>query len=58
MAGAELTIIDLETERPIKAEEFASKSSNTPFIDEVVSGYPIMTIYDGEIVYEEAVKNA
>ena len=55
---ADLTIIDIETERPIKAEEFASKSSNTPFIDEVVSGYPIMTIYDGEIVYEEAVKNA
>ncbi|OOV78743.1 dihydroorotase, partial [Mammaliicoccus fleurettii] len=52
---ADITIIDLDTERPILAEEFASKSSNTPFIGEVVSGYPILTICDGEIVYKEEV---
>lgn len=52
---ADLTIIDLETERPIRAEEFASKSTNTPFIGEVVSGYPILTICDGEIVFKEEV---
>ncbi|GGI41639.1 dihydroorotase [Mammaliicoccus stepanovicii] len=52
-AIADITIIDLETERPINAEEFESKSSNTPFIGEVVTGYPILTICDGKIVFKE-----
>lgn len=52
---ADITIIDLETKKPIEPKDFHSKSSNTPFIGEVVSGYPIMTICNGEVVYKEEV---
>lgn len=52
---ADVTIVDLETEKPILGEAFASKSTNTPFIGEVVSGHPILTICNGEVVFKEEV---
>ena len=49
---ADLAIFDLEDEQVIRAEDFASKSSNTPFIGEKIFGTTHYTICDGEIVYQ------
>lgn len=51
-AVADLTLIDLEKEETIDRTGFYSKGKNTPFDDWTVSGIPVMTIYEGEIVYE------
>lgn len=49
---ADITIVNLEKELNINKETFQSKGKNTPFQDWIVSGIPVMTIVDGEIVYE------
>ena len=53
-ASADFTIIDLEKEQAINPEEFKSKGRNTPFGGWVAQGWPIMTIFEGKIVYQEA----
>lgn len=50
---ADLTIINLSEEREIKAEDFLSKGTNTPFIGYKVYGQPIMTMVEGEVKYKE-----
>ncbi|SEI71400.1 dihydroorotase [Bhargavaea ginsengi] len=50
---ADLVLIDLETEKTIEPETFASKGKNTPFGGRVCKGWPVMTIYGGEIVWQE-----
>ncbi|GEP84184.1 dihydroorotase [Staphylococcus piscifermentans] len=50
---ADLTLIDLEEEREIKAEDFQSKSSNTPFIGYKVYGNPVLTMVAGEVAFKE-----
>mgnify|MGYP001123487244 CR=1 FL=1 len=50
---ADLTIIDLNTEKEIKSEDFLSKADNTPFIGEKVYGNPTLTMLKGEVVFEE-----
>ncbi|WP_336848875.1 dihydroorotase [Staphylococcus nepalensis] len=50
---ADLTVINLDEEREIKAEDFASKGKNTPFIGEKVYGTPILTIVEGEVKFKE-----
>ena len=50
---ADLTIIDLNTEKEIKKDEFASKGKNTPFEGWVCKGWPVMTIVNGKIVYKD-----
>ena len=51
---ADLTLINLDEEYEIKAQDFLSKSSNTPFLGEKVYGKTLLTMVDGEICYEEA----
>lgn len=51
---ADITIIDPEAAYVIDAEEFVSKSRNTPFGGRDVKGRVMMTICDGEIVYRFA----
>lgn len=51
-AVADITLIDLEKEETIDRNSFYSKGKNTPFDGWDVSGIPVMTIYEGEIVYE------
>jgi dihydroorotase len=46
-------VIDLEQEYVIKAEDFLSKSSNTPFIGERVYGNITLTLVEGKIAYQE-----
>jgi dihydroorotase len=50
---ADLTLIDVEREMNIDKHTFYSKGKNTPFHNWNVTGVPVLTICDGEIVYEE-----
>jgi len=49
---ADITIIDLETEREVNPEEFASKGKNTPFKGWKLQGWPVMTIVSGSVVWK------
>lgn len=51
---ADIAVINLEQEYEIKAEDFLSKSSNTPFIGEKVFGNVTLTLAEGKIAYQEA----
>jgi dihydroorotase len=53
-AVADITVIDLETERTIDPEGFASKGRNTPFAGWTCKGWPALTIVEGNIVYRES----
>lgn len=52
-ACADLTLIDLEKEMTINKHDFYSKGKNTPFHNWKVSGIPVLTIAEGDIVYEK-----
>ncbi|MBI5974546.1 dihydroorotase [Staphylococcus canis] len=52
-ALADLTLINLDDEFEIKAEDFLSKGTNTPFIGEKVYGQPVLTMVEGDIRFEE-----
>lgn len=55
-AVADLVLIDLAKEQAIDRTTFVSKGKNTPFNEKVVQGWPVMTIFEGEIVYQEDAK--
>lgn len=48
---ANITLIALE-ERMISSNMFHSKSINSPFIGKKLSGFPVMTLFQGKVVYE------
>jgi dihydroorotase len=50
---ADLTIINLDKETEIKAKDFHSKASNTPFIGYQVYGTPVLTMVEGEVKFKE-----
>lgn len=50
---ADITIINLDKESEIKAEDFHSKASNTPFIGYQVYGTPVLTMVEGEVKFKE-----
>jgi len=50
---ADLTLIDLAKEEKIDKHQFYSKGKNTPFHNWEVRGIPVMTIFEGKVVYEE-----
>lgn len=50
---ADIAVIDLDEEYEIKAEDFLSKSNNTPFIGERVYGNVKLTLVEGQIAYQE-----
>ncbi|QFF98400.1 dihydroorotase [Psychrobacillus glaciei] len=52
-ASADLVLIDLEKEQAIDKEAFLSKGKNTPFNGWVCTGWPQVTIYNGEIIWQE-----
>jgi dihydroorotase len=52
--SADIVLIDIETEKEVDAEEFVSKGRNTPFNGWKATGWPALTIYNGNIVWEEA----
>lgn len=53
-APADLILIDLNKEQTIDVEKFESKGRNTPFNGWTAKGWPVLTMVDGNIVYEEA----
>ncbi len=50
-AGADLTLLDLEAERTVRAADFASKGRNTPFEGWTLRGAAALTIVAGTIAY-------
>lgn len=52
-APADLTIIDLETEKVVDPDTFASKGRNTPFKGWSLKGWPVATITAGRVVWAE-----
>jgi dihydroorotase len=49
--AADLTIIDLETEKPVDPASFRSKSRNTPFGGWKLKGWPQLTMVAGKVVW-------
>lgn len=52
-ASADITVIDLEKEQTIDVNSFKSKGKNTPFNNQVACGWPVMTLVEGQVVYQE-----
>lgn len=50
---ADMVLVDIETIKEIRKEDFLSKGKNSPFIGWPCSGWPMMSIVEGKIVYEE-----
>ncbi len=48
-APANFSIIDLNTEKCVDAQQFESKGKNTPFDGIPLKGWPVMTIYKGGV---------
>ncbi|MBP1935479.1 dihydroorotase [Paenibacillus sediminis] len=53
-APADITIIDLNQEKVVDPEQFATKGRNTPFAGWKLKGWPVMTLVDGQVVWSEA----
>ena len=49
---ANITVLDVNTEREYTLEEIVSLSKNTPFIGDKLTGYPVYTIVNGKVVYK------
>jgi dihydroorotase len=52
-AAADIAVIDLETERTVQPETFLSKSRNTPFGGWKLRGWPVLTMFGGNVVWRE-----
>ncbi|MBN2096210.1 dihydroorotase [Candidatus Peregrinibacteria bacterium] len=48
-APADLTIIDLDLEKKVSQEDMVSKGKNTPFDGMMLKGWPVMTVFEGEV---------
>ncbi|WP_345238802.1 dihydroorotase [Pontibacillus salipaludis] len=51
-APADLVLLDLEATRKINTQEFASKGKNTPFDGWNITGMPVLTMVDGEVIWK------
>lgn len=49
--AADITIVDLETEKEVDPACFLSKGKNTPFTGWKLQGWPVMTLVNGETVW-------
>lgn len=50
---ADITVINLNEEDEINPHTFLSKGRNTPFVSWKCSGWPTMTIFEGQIVWSQ-----
>ena len=55
-ASADLVILDPEREWIFQQNEILSRSTNSPFIGRKMLGKVVMTLWNGEITYEEKIK--
>ena len=46
---ADITVVDLETEKAVDRDQFVSKGKNTPFHGKTLKGWPVMTFTKGAI---------
>lgn len=51
-ALADIVLIDLNQTQSINSKEFVSKGKNTPFAGQICTGWPVMTIFEGQIVWD------
>jgi len=54
---ADLVLVDLQTSKPVRREELLTKSRWSPFEGWQLTGWPIVTIVGGEVVYANGVVN-
>ena len=52
-APADIVLLNLNEEREIDPQEFLSKGKNTPFTGWNCKGWPEMTIFNGQVVWEK-----
>jgi dihydroorotase len=52
---ADITIIDLSTEKTVNRNEFVSKGKNTPFNGKPLIGWPVMTVVRGMVFKDNAI---
>lgn len=50
---ADLVLIDLNKEQAIDRNTFVSKGKNTPFDNWICAGWPVKTIFGGQVVWED-----
>jgi len=53
---ANLVLLDLEKKYVIMEKDIISKSKNTPFLGQTVSGQVLMTIKDGQTRYSNGIR--
>jgi dihydroorotase-like cyclic amidohydrolase len=51
-ADADLTIIDMNLEKPIRAEELLSAQDHTPFEGFITKGWSTQTIIRGRVMFD------
>lgn len=51
--SADLVFIDLAKEQNIDRATFVSKGKNTPFQDWTCTGWPVMTMFEGNVIWQE-----
>ncbi|MCD6413668.1 MAG: dihydroorotase [Elusimicrobia bacterium] len=50
---ADITVIDLNKKKKITSDFFVSKSANSPFIGKNLSGFAVLTIFGGKVVFRD-----
>lgn len=55
-APADLVIVDIEKEYDFDVNDIHSKSKNSPFIGKKLKGMPVITLVNGDIKFQRAVK--
>ena len=51
--SADLVFIDLRKEQNIDTATFVSNGKNTPFQDWACTGWPVMTMFEGNVIWQE-----
>jgi dihydroorotase len=52
---ADLVLVDLQTDRPVQKEELQTKCGWSPFEGWNLTGWPVITLVGGNIVYEHGI---
>ncbi len=50
-ARADVTLLNLDRRGVVRPDAFRSKGRNTPFANQRLRGWPVMTLVDGKVVY-------